>query len=139
MVKVACIKGDVLNEADVKFVGSGNAFYATVPALAGQTNSIVAAIRDAAGNTSYVTKEYWIDFTTESTEETQSFAYNAAGCCTNLNGISLKWDERYRLTAAVRDSLFNIQYSYDVLGRRVSRSFVDATSPSQDQHRALCL
>ena len=33
-------------------------FYATVPALAGQTNTITAAIRDAAVNMDYVSKDY---------------------------------------------------------------------------------
>ena len=36
-------------------------------------------------------------------------------------GTDPRWDERYRLTSAVRDSVFDIQYSYDVLNRRISR------------------
>ncbi|WP_372808806.1 DUF6531 domain-containing protein, partial [Pontiella sp.] len=55
-----------------------------------------------------------------------SALYDAAGNTTNLvsndgTELDLEWDERYRLTSAVRDSLFDIRYSYDVLGRKVSR------------------
>jgi RHS repeat-associated protein len=88
---------------------------------------IVAAIRDAAGNMDYVTKDYWVG-TTEYTEDTEKeYEYDAAGCLTNLNGTSLEWDERYRLKKVdgrllSEDSITSsVAYEYDVLGRRVSR------------------
>ncbi len=98
---------------------NGATFFAELPALAGQTNSIHIAIRDRAGNMGYAIKDYWVE-TAGSTNETQSFAYNAAGCLTNFNGLALDWDERYRLTSAV-SATFSVSYAYDVLDRRISR------------------
>ncbi len=111
---------------------SGNGFYASVPALAEQTNTIVAAIRDAAGNMAYVTKDYWVG-TAENTDNTdKEYGYDAAGCLTNLNGTELKWDERYRLKEvqiANGTNLANsVSYEYDVLDRRISRTENDETT-----------
>ena len=101
---------------------SGNGFYATVPALAGQTNTVVAAIRDTAGNMDYVTKDYWVPVSSGGTTASSSYAYDAAGCLTNLNGTSLQWDERYRLKNASLAEAQSVEYEYDVLGRRTSRT-----------------
>ena len=63
-----------------------------------------------------------------------SAQYDDAGNTTNLHLYSvemdLQWDERYRLTSAVQDSVFEINYTYDVLGRRTSCSVSNATQTS---------
>ncbi|MCK4565531.1 MAG: RHS repeat-associated core domain-containing protein [Verrucomicrobia bacterium] len=99
---------------------NGNRFFAEVTALAGQTNTLKAAIRDRAGNTAYVTKDYWLE-TSSSTNIINHHAYNAAGCLTNLNAVALEWDERYRLTS-VDDASSFVEYTYDVLGRKTTRT-----------------
>jgi RHS repeat-associated protein len=108
---------------------NGSSFSAEVPVVENSTNVLVAAIRDAAGNVGYATNTVWAgDFTTENTEA-QRYAYDAAGCLTNLNGTSLEWDERYRLVNVDAASC-RIAYAYDVLGRKVSRTacFQQATN-----------
>ena len=88
------------------------------------TQQISVAIRDQAGNVGYDTQNVMLTVVTNA-----QIGANAAGCITNIaytgtggfsESVSLNWDERYRLTSAVRDSLFDIRYSYDVLGRRIS-------------------
>jgi RHS repeat-associated protein len=100
--------------------------------LAGNRTSVVS---DGTTNTYTLGTGNRLDFTTtEYTDhtETNSYAYDAAGCLTNSaignqqSAISLTWDERYRLTE-VQLSTSNIpqstvSYSYDVLGRKVSRT-----------------
>jgi len=98
---------------------NGNSFFAELPALAGQTNTVKAAIRDRAGNMGYATKDYWVG-TAGGTSSTSSYSYSAAGCLTNLNGVSLEWDERYRLES-VSSATSAVGYTYDVLDRRTSR------------------
>ena len=100
---------------------NGNTFFAELPALAGQTNTLHVAIPDRAGNMGYATTDVYAP-PAGVAPTASSYAYNEAGCLTNLNGTTLGWDERYRLTSAVRDSVFDIQYSYDVLGRKISRT-----------------
>jgi RHS repeat-associated protein len=98
---------------------NGNSFFATIPALAEQTNTVKAAIRDEAGNMGYVTGDFWVG-TNGGMTSVSSYDYDAAGCLTNLNGVvSLEWDERYRLKA-VSSQQSAVSYTYDVLGRRVS-------------------
>ncbi len=115
---------------------NGSSFSAEVPVLGDCTNTLVVAIRDEAGNMGYATNHLWVgDFTTESSEA-QSFGYDSAGCLTNLNGVSLALDERYRLTKVdvIRPADSNlstsVEYEYDVLGHRVSRTtcFQQATN-----------
>ena len=93
-------------------------FWVNDLALEPGTNQLVAAIRDQAGNMGYATNEVFL--TTEDTEA-RSFGYNAAGCLTNRNGVSLEWDERYRLKS-VDDASSFVSYEYDALGRKVSRT-----------------
>ncbi|MBW2690920.1 MAG: RHS repeat-associated core domain-containing protein, partial [Deltaproteobacteria bacterium] len=80
------------------------------------TNQLVAAIRDQAGNTDYTTNTVYLS----AASINMQYGYDAAGCMTNLNGISLDWDERYRLKS-VDGASCSVAYEYDVLGRRVSR------------------
>ena len=68
----------------------------------------------------YAIKDYWVA-TNEATSSTASYAYDAAGCLTNLNGTSLEWDERYRLKS-VGNASGTLKYEYDVLDRRISRT-----------------
>jgi len=98
---------------------NGNSFFAELPALAGQTNTLHIAIPDQAGNMGYATTDVFVP-SAGSTPTTSSYSYNAAGCVTNLNGVSLDWDERYRLTS-VDDASSFVEYEYDVLNRRTSR------------------
>ena len=105
---------------------SGNSFFAEIPAVAGQTNTIHAAIRDRAGNMGYAVNDYWVG-TNGAPTSVSSYAYDAAGCLTNLNGVSLEWDERYRLVS-VTSAYSVVTYSYDVLGRRTTRTEGSTTS-----------
>jgi RHS repeat-associated protein len=102
---------------------NGNTFFAEIPALTGQTNTIHAAIRDRAGNMGYALNDYWVG-AANPTNETQIYTYNTAGCLTNIlentDAMALNWDERYRLTS-VASSASTTCYTYDVLGRRISR------------------
>lgn len=98
---------------------NGNSFFAQIMATAGQSNLIHAAIRDRAGNMGYAVKDYWLG-SNGVTTSVSSYAYDAAGCLTNLNGLSLEWDERYRLKS-VDNASGLVTYTYDVLDRRVSR------------------
>ena len=97
---------------------SGSSFWIDDLPLEPGTNQLIAAIRDQAGNRGFTTNTVYL--TTPAINA--DYEYDDAGCVTNLNGTSLEWDERYRLTSAVRDSVFDIQYSYDVLGRKASRT-----------------
>jgi RHS repeat-associated protein len=90
------------------------------------TNVYVAGIRDEAGNMGYSTNTVVYSVVTNAT-----FLYDEAGCITNIahlgtggysHNLVLAWDIRYRLTNA--DSGSNVvEYSYDVLNRKVSRTF----------------
>jgi RHS repeat-associated protein len=99
-----------------------------------ENRQVVAAIRDQAGNMGYTTNEIFLTVVTNA-----QFGYNAAGCITNIahtgtgeyaSSMTLGWDEKYQLTSAVQDSLFDIRYSYDVLGRRISRHVVPPSGGS---------
>lgn len=81
-----------------------------------------SAIRDQAGNIGYAANDVYVGIADCVDLTNNTYAYDEAGCLTNLNGTSLEWDERYRLTFAVQDSVFDIQYSYDVYGRKMSRT-----------------
>jgi RHS repeat-associated protein len=91
------------------------------------SNLTDAAIRAAAGNMGYATNAVWVGNSTTETAETQSYAYDNAGCLTNLNGTRLEWDERYMLgnvdgRLLSEDSITcAVEYAYDVLGRRTTR------------------
>jgi len=99
---------------------NGSTFFAEVPALGGQTNTLHVAIPDKAGNMGYTTNDFWVPSVSGGVPASASYAYNATGCLTNLNGVSLGWDERYRLKS-VDDASSFVEYEYDVLNRRASR------------------
>jgi len=108
---------------------NGNTFFAEVPAFGDQTNTLHVAIPDKAGNMGYAVKDYWVGSTTNGTNETKTYQYDEAGNTTNLNGVSLSWDERYRLTS-VTTATAVVSYEYDVLNRRVSRIESEISNPS---------
>ena len=99
---------------------NGHSFFAELPAMAGQTNSLHVAIPDRAGNMGYATTDVYAP-SAGAAPSTSSYSYNEAGCLTNLNGVSLEWDERYRLVN-VDAASSRIAYAYDVLNRRISRT-----------------
>ena len=102
---------------------NGASFYAEVPILGNATNTLVAAIRDQAGNMGYATNDVFVPLSGGSGSTPTAYGYDSAGCLTNINGASLEWDERYRLTRYVVPPLGgSLEYAYDVLGRRVSRT-----------------
>ena len=80
------------------------------------TNQLVAALRDQAGNTDYTTNTVYLS----AASTNMQYGYNEAGCMTNLNGVALEWDERYRLKS-VDGASCSVEYEYDVLNRRTSR------------------
>ncbi len=84
------------------------------------TNQLVAALRDQAGNTDYTTNTVYLSAASTNLQ----YAYNTAGCMTNLNGIALGWDERYRLKSVQSAQSVDVSYEYDVLNRRTSRSSI---------------
>lgn len=98
---------------------NGNSFFAEIPAMTGQTNALHVAIRDRAGNMGYATTDLYAP-AAGGTTSSSSYQYDAAGCMTNLNGASIGWDERYRLTN-VDGASSSIEYEYDVLNRKTAR------------------
>jgi len=53
---------------------------------------------------------------------TTTCEYDTAGNTTNLNGVALEWDERYRLKSVKSAQSVEVSYEYDVLNRRTSRT-----------------
>jgi RHS repeat-associated protein len=88
------------------------------------TQTVVAAIRDQAGNVGYATNEIFISVVTNA-----QYGYSAAGCLTNIsyNGTeysdskALGWNAQYQLIS-VSSATSAVEYSYDVLGRWTSRT-----------------
>ena len=99
---------------------NGHSFFAEIPVLPGQTNTLHVAIPDMAGNMGYATTDVSAP-SAGATPSASSYIYDEAGCLTNLNGASLEWDERYRLKS-VDDTPSFVEYEYDVLNRRISRA-----------------
>jgi RHS repeat-associated protein len=95
------------------------------------TQTVVAAIRDQAGNMGYATNEIFLTVVTNA-----QYGYNVAGCLTNISysgtdysqTLSLNWNSQYQLTS-VTSATSAVEYSYDVLGRRTSRA--EGTSVEQ--------
>ena len=52
------------------------------------TSRLHVAIRDRAGNMGYAVEDFYVG-TTNLTNGTKTYQYDAAGCLTNLNGITL--------------------------------------------------
>ncbi len=104
---------------------SGTGFQSKDFPLEFGTQELVAAVRDEAGNMGYTTNEIFLTVVTNA-----QFGYNAAGCITNIahtgtgnysSSKALGWDEKYQLTSV--SSVYSVvEYSYDVLGRRISRT-----------------
>ncbi len=102
---------------------NGYNFFAEVPTLGNSTNTIVAAIRDAAGNMGYATNHVFVPLSAGGASSTSSYAYDTAGCLTNMNGAALQWDERYRLKRFIAPtSGDSVEYEYDALNRCISRT-----------------
>ncbi|MCF7818477.1 MAG: hypothetical protein K9M54_11410, partial [Kiritimatiellales bacterium] len=106
--------------AQTRFVPQtdGMDFWIDDLALVPGTNQLVAAVRDQAGNMGFATNTVFLDAESTNTQ----YQYDAAGCLTNLNGTALEWDERYRLAHVVPPSGGSVEYGYDVLGRKASRT-----------------
>jgi RHS repeat-associated protein len=99
---------------------SGRNFIAySVPVAAGQ-QEVVAAISDTAGNVTLATNRITAAVVTNAT-----YAYNAAGCLTNIcyNGVGatqsvgIVWNSRYQVTAVATNGATAESYGYDALGR----------------------
>jgi RHS repeat-associated protein len=88
------------------------------------TQTVVAAIRDQAGNVGYATNEFFLSVVTNA-----QYRYSAAGCLTNVSYSgteysdtkALEWNSQYQLVSVSSVSSV-VQYAYDVLGRRASRT-----------------
>lgn len=99
---------------------NGSTFSAEIPCFGNATNTIVCAIGDCAGNVGYATNHVFVPVA-QGSATSAAFEYDAAGCLTNLNGMTLGWDERYRLTRVDETSSL-VSHTYDILDRRVSRT-----------------
>jgi RHS repeat-associated protein len=104
------------------YVASTTNFYAFDLICGMGTQYIHAAIRDMAGNTSYVTNRFYPTCITNGT-----YQYSAAGCLTNReysgkdysDTLGLTWNGQYQLTSATTNGALAEAYGYDGLGRRV--------------------
>jgi RHS repeat-associated protein len=113
----------VLQEGSSVVTVDGTNYTGTLVLQAG-TQTVVAAVSDMAGNVGYATNTVSLSVVTNA----QYFS-DAAGCLTNIileaggqqSGVNLTWDERYRLTS-VSSAGAVVNYSYDVYGRRASRT-----------------
>lgn len=103
----------------------GNWFRVPARPVALGPHTVVAAIRDAAGNVGFATNELLLTVVTNG-----AYAYDAAGCLTNITlrgaGYSatkeLEWDALYRLRAVSTNGVLAEAYTYDALGRRIAIS-----------------
>jgi len=112
----------VSNKTSVTPSVDGTNFWAyNLPADLG-TQQVVAAIRDVAGNTTFVTNTFSINIITNC-----SYLHNSAGCVTNISysgsgyseNVGFSWDSQYRLTAVSTNGSECERNGYDALGRRV--------------------
>jgi RHS repeat-associated protein len=86
------------------------------------TQTLVAAIRDMAGNMGYATNTILLTVVTNGT-----YQHNAACCVTNIayrgkdysQTLGLTWDGQYQLTAAATNGVAVERYGHDAFGRRV--------------------
>jgi RHS repeat-associated protein len=87
------------------------------------TQAVVAAIRDAAGNTAFVTNTVFLSVVTNG-----AYLFSPAGCVTSISysgteysrNIGLTWNGQYQLTALTTNGAPAEQNAFDPLGRRVS-------------------
>jgi RHS repeat-associated protein len=109
---------------------SGTNFTATVPAGALGTQTVIAAISDAAGNVGLATNTFLLTAYT-----TGEYAGDAAGCVTQIvysgpgcqQSRTLTWDAEYRLTAVSTNGVTAETYTYDPLRRRIATTAGDGT------------
>ncbi len=114
-----------------------NAVAVVAPAVAGTNfsvaamplglgaNELTAAIGDEAGNVGYASATVTVSVVTNA-----AYAYDAAGCVTNVSfhaaGVesrtALAWNSRYEMTTVRTNGVFAEKYQYDAIGRRVSTS-----------------
>ena len=108
--------------AVVKPTVSGTNFFAFDLTVGMGTQYVHAAIRDVAGNTSYVTNRFYPTCLTNGT-----YQYSAAGCLTNrqysgkdfTETLGLIWNGQYQLTAAYTNGVLAESFGYDGAGRRI--------------------
>ncbi len=108
--------------ASIKPRVSGTNFWAYGLTAGMGTQKVVAAIRDAAGNTTWVTNQVCLTMVTNG-----AYQYSAAGCLTNITyrgpgytqTAGLTWDGQYQLTAVATNGMTAERYGYDALGRRI--------------------
>ena len=99
---------------------SGTNFSLAALTVESGSQNVVAAVRDAAGNVTYVTNAVTVNRAASVT-----FSLDDAGCMTNVayNDFSLNvaflWNDRYQLTAVATNGGVELaSYAYDALGRR---------------------
>ena len=86
------------------------------------TQYVYAAIRDVAGNTTYVTNRFYPTCLTNG-----SYQYNTAGCLTNrqyrgkdyVESLGLTWNGQYQLTVVATNGAVAERYGYDAVGKRI--------------------
>lgn len=101
---------------------SGSNFWVTNMAFNMGTQSVIAAIRDDAGNTTFATNQVFLSIVTNA-----SYSHNAAGCITSVvysgqsysKSIGLTWNSQYQLTAVSTNGTECERNGYDAFGRRV--------------------
>jgi RHS repeat-associated protein len=103
------------------FVDGTNFWVYDLPVNLGSQN-LVAAIRDMAGNTTYITNTVTLSIVTNG-----NYAYSDAGCVTNIGyagagfsqNIGLSWNSQYQLTAVSTNGVAAERNGFDAVGRRV--------------------
>jgi RHS repeat-associated protein len=101
---------------------SGSNFWAHDFPMNLGTQSLVAAIRDDAGNTTFVTNTVFLSIVTNA-----AYLHNSAGCVTNIQysgsgyseNIGLSWNSQYQLTEVSTNGVECERNGFDALGRRV--------------------
>lgn len=102
--------------------GSGSNFWLTDFPVGLGTQKVVAAIRNQAGNTRFVTNQIFMSVVTNS-----AYLYNTAGCVTNIahkgvqysQNLGLYWDSQYQLQEVRTNGVSAERNGYDAAGRRV--------------------
>jgi len=110
----------------IPYVANNTNFYAFDLICGMGTQYVYAAIRDVAGNTTYVTNRFYPTCLTNGT-----YQYSSAGCLTNrqnsgkdyVDSLGLVWNGQYQLTAVTTNGNLAETYAYDGTGRR---SFIAA-------------
>jgi RHS repeat-associated protein len=106
----------------VKPIVSGTNFWTYDFTCGLGTQKIVAAIRDAAGNTTRVTNQVFLTVVTNGV-----YQHNLAGCVSNVQykgkdyqqGLGLTWNGQCQLTAVATNGGVVERYAYDAFGRRI--------------------